>query len=453
MSKLFRTLFLIYTAVISVCLIVLSPLLGISVKYNIFLAIAVLIAAILTLITGSFFILPIKKMQKTTQKITRGDFSSKMDIKSRGELSDLAEELNKVSSDLQNKIFEITRDKNELTAILSNMIEGVIVIGKDEKIILMSPPMTTMLELRSAKTIGRPYWEVIRNEEINILFKEAMSQKKPLCREIAIHFPNESFFTMQISPVLDEEGNLSDIVAVFHDVTESKKLEKMRTEFVANVSHELKTPLTSIKGFVETLMAGAYQDTKSAKRFLEIIQRHAGRLENLVNDLLSLSSIESKDAEMNFESTSIVAALDAVTLLYKPQVEKRNQKLNVEIPKDIPPVLADRQKVEEVFSNLLDNAVKFSPHGGRISIRAKEENSYVCVDIQDNGIGIAEEHLPRLFERFYRVDKSRSKELGGTGLGLAIVKHIIQAHNGKITVQSEPEKGSTFTVYLPKTVS
>ena len=255
----------------------------------------------------------------------------------------------------------------------------------------------------------------------------------------------------KISPViLDNTDQLSQIVAVFHDITEIKNLAKMRSEFVANVSHELKTPLTSIKGFVETLREGAIEDKKNARRFLDIIQLHAQRLENLVEDILSLSAIESREEKWNFQKTSVVPILETIVGLYKDRFSNRELKLNLDLDPGLPAIYIDQPRIEQAFINLLDNAVKFTPAKGSISIKVYSDNGFVRIDFKDSGIGIEQQHLPRLFERFYRVDKGRSRELGGTGLGLAIVKHIVQSHHGKVLVQSEPQKGSTFSVLLPK---
>ncbi len=366
------------------------------------------------------------------------------------ELDEFKEQLDKLSTELQEKISKIAKDKKELEAILSSMMEGVVVINRQETILLLSAPVSGMLELRTKEVVGRPFWEVIRNEEVNSLLKETLLTKKALRKELTTVFPDERYFIAQISPVLDEKNDLSDVVAVFHDITELKKLEKMRTEFVANVSHELKTPLTSIKGFVETLQGEALEDKKTALRFLDIIQKHTQRLENLVTDLLNLSSIESKESPVNPSPVGVNIILDGVISLYKEQLSKKRQEMRVEIPSGISKIYVDKEKIELVFSNLIDNAIKFTPEGGKIFLRATDENGFIRVDVEDTGIGIPPEHLSRIFERFYRVNKSRSRELGGTGLGLAIVKHIVQAHRGKVSVKSDPNKGAVFSVSLPK---
>ena len=359
-----------------------------------------------------------------------------------------AEHLNQMSGELEHKTTAMVQDQNELQTILSSMIEGVIVVDRDERIVLMNGPVYKMLDLRSQDTMGKPYWEVIRNDEINSLLKEAIAFKKSLKKEIQIISPMESHFSMQISCVALNQ-QLSGVVAVFHDISELKKMARMRSEFVANASHELKTPLTTIKGFVETLKEGALSDPPRALQFLQIIDKHTGRLEQLVDDLLSLSAIESKEVDFKFEPTSIGTVIETVKNLSKEMIEKRGHTISVTIEKELPAVLIDRPRMEQVFLNLLDNAIKFTPFGGSIAISAQKEDDFIRVDFKDNGVGIDAAHLPRIFERFYRVDKGRCRDMGGTGLGLSIVKHIVLAHHGKVSVSSEPEKGSTFSVFLP----
>lgn len=415
-----------------------------------FVFMGLIMLVLLLVVTKRLLIDPVKRMQKTSEKVLRGDFTSHFEVGGHNELSQLASNLNEMSLEFRNRILENVSGKNELRAILSSMVEGVIVIGADERILILTKPIVDMLELRSPETVGKPFWEVIRNEQINSLIREALHDKKAVRRQITILSPQEAYFSMQISPILAEETELTGIVAVFHDITELKRLEKIRTEFVANASHELKTPLTSIKGFVETLVDTNLEDRQTVKRFLRIIHDHTKRLENLVNDLLSLSAIESQEEPLGLEPVALASIVENTVGLYKSKIEKKHQELKIEIPKKFPAVLVNQRKIEEAFSNLVDNAVKFTPEKGLIAIRACEGEQYVRLDVEDSGIGIAPEHLPRIFERFYRVDKARSREMGGTGLGLAIVKHIIEKHNGKIEVKSEPEKGSVFSIYLPQ---
>ena len=343
-------------------------------------------------------------------------------------------------------------DRENFETILSSMVEGVIVINDKGRIEHASSNFCQLLELRSKETQHKLYWEVIWNQEINDSIKEALIHKRAVRKEVNIIGPQESFFSMQISPVMDQEDKLVSLIAVFHDITELKKLEKIRAEFVANVSHELKTPLTAIKGFVETLKVSAKDDPVALVRFLDIIDKQTQRLESLVNDLLILSSIESKEVKMSFMAEPLGKIICSVVALQKKIIDDKGHQITVDIPADLPNVLVDRQRMEQVFLNLLDNAVKFTPPAGMISIQARVEHPYVCVEVKDNGVGIPKEHLSRVFERFYRVDRARSREAGGTGLGLAIVHQIVTAHQGKIEVESSPDVGTTFRIFLPSQI-
>ena len=450
MKKTFPKIFLTHLSILFFCFSLLGVTLNVSrFEYLLFVLTALLLSFILSFLVEIFFIRPIKKMQQMASQIAQGHFPERLFLTRKDELGDLAKNLHQMSTELQNKIARIMQDKNELKAILSSMIEGVIVIDKDERILLLTSPMERMLDLRSKEAVGRPYWEVIRHEEINFSLEQALHEKKSLRKEIAVFFPEESHFQMQISCIFLDSGKISGVVAVFHDVTELKKFTKLRSEFVANVSHELKTPLTTIKGFVETLKEGALEDKNNAAKFLEIIEKHTLRLENLVNDLLTLSSIESKEIPLNLEMLPLSSILESAAGLFKERLTNKQLKLSLNIADNLPSLKMDRAKIEQVLENLLDNAIKFTPEGGSISIKASWDNGFVRIDVKDTGIGIEAKHLSRLFERFYRVDKGRSRELGGTGLGLSIVKHIVQLHDGRVAVESEPGKGSMFSIYLP----
>ncbi len=306
-----------------------------------------------------------------------------------------------------------------------------------------------MFEVRSRDWSNKYYWEIIANQTVNEFLREAIKQKEGLRKEIILMHPQEMVFSMQASVVVDLSGQFMSLVAVFHDITELKKYECLRTEFVANVSHELKTPLTSLKGFIETLQGGAIREPAHAARFLDIMAKQTQRLENLVNDLLVLSSLESKNGKMNFVKADMADVINAVVLMKKKQIEEFHHTLTIEIPSSLPMVKMDTQRMEQVFLNLLDNAIKFTSVGGNIIIKTAVEGQFLKVDVIDNGPGIPAEHLNRIFERFWRVDKSRSQETGGTGLGLSIVKHIVEAHQGRVSVESTLGQGAKFSVFLP----
>ena len=392
---------------------------------------------------------PLSNMASLASDIAKGDFSRKIRVDSQDEIGKLASAFNQMAEELRTKIQTITDDRDQMRAVLTSVIEGVVAIDRDERIILFNSAIEKMLNLSGGKVLGKFFWEVIRNNELNVLLKEVMEKRKLQTKELILLFPEEKIFEVHALPIKSEEG-ISGVVAVLHDITEIKRLEKMRIEFVANVSHELRTPLTSIKGFVETLKDGAVDEPENNLRFLNIIETHAERLNNLINDLLELSGMESRETKMEFQQVNLRdLVMDAVSN-FKGVIGRKGHTIEIDFPANFPEVEVDPEKMEQVFSNLLDNAIKFTPEKGRICIRAIDKGKDVQIEISDTGIGIPQEHLPRIFERFYRADKARSREIGGTGLGLSIVKHIIQAHGGKARVESEPDKGSKFYFILPK---
>ena len=418
-------------------IILISSLLGIS------------LALFLSIIISNRFVKPIRRIQDIAEKIIAGDLSQRIIIESKDELGNLAGYLNQMTDELRKRIEVITRDKKELEAILSNMVEGVMVISNNGRVILVNSPIMQMLDIRTTDVQGKHFWEIIRNEEINSLLKKSIETKQSLKKEIHIVGMEESYFEVQTSVILNDVDEILGVVGVFHNITEIKALDRMRSEFTANVSHELKTPLTSIKGFVETLLGGAINDKNKSQKFLNIIKKHTDRLESLIDDLLSIAKIESKEMKMNFKKIDVSVVINKVIDIYKDAMRKKNQTLKIQFKDELPPITADEFKLDHVCSNLLDNAIKFTPNNGTISVTAFLEKDSLRIDFQDTGIGISKEHLPHIFERFYRVDKTRSREMGGTGLGLSIVKHIVETHGGKVLVSSAIEKGSIFSVYLP----
>ena len=411
--------------------------------------IALAIASITSLIISLTITRPLQEMTKVSQKISKGDFSKKLKICRQDEIGQLANSLNLMSEELENKIRVISEDKDKMKVVLSSVIEGIIAIDKEGRIILFNDALKNMTDYSSDRVLGKFHWEIIRNNQLNELLKEVLQKGQPLTQEITIFSPQEKIFRASANP-LTEKNEVWGAVVVLNDITEIKKLEKMRSEFVANVSHELRTPLTSIQGFVETLKDGPINDPGKAQYFLEIIEKQSNRLNNLIEDILQLSKIESQEIIMNLQSINLRDLIDKTISEFKKKIEQKNHKIKINISPQLPLIKADPEQIEVVFRNLLDNAIKYTPNGGEIYISAFEKAENIYIEVADNGIGISAEHLPRIFERFYRVDKDRSRKLGGTGLGLAIVKHIVQAHGGTIGVESKPGKGSKFFFTLPK---
>ncbi|MFH2012022.1 MAG: phosphate regulon sensor histidine kinase PhoR [Pseudomonadota bacterium] len=393
---------------------------------------------------------PLIQMTMAARKMARGDFSELIKTEAKDEVGDLARSFNIMSIELQNKIEILTKQISEKQAILSGMVEGVIAIDRNRRVMLFNSAAEEMFDMPSSKALGKFHWEVVRQSRLNSLFQEVSETRTSKIEEIVLHYAEEKTLRVQAAAIPNKEGKPWAVVAVFHDITQIRNLENMRKDFVANVSHELRTPLTSIKGFVETLKNGALNDPEKSLRFLEIIEKHTERLNRLITDLLDLSQIEIGKTEPNLRPVNLVDLMSRVTSNFEEIAKKKGQKIKVNIPPDLPQVLADEERIETVMENLLDNAVRYTPDNGDIEVSALDKDNSVQIEVTDNGIGIPPRDIPRIFERFYRVDKTRSRESGGTGLGLSIVKHIIEAHGSNLRVESEIEKGSRFIFNLPK---
>ncbi|MEI6084354.1 MAG: phosphate regulon sensor histidine kinase PhoR [Verrucomicrobiota bacterium] len=381
---------------------------------------------------------PIQSMRRMAARVAAGDFAGRAPEYTGGEIGELAGTLNTMSQQLETRVAELTNEKTHLAGILASMIEGVLVVDAAGKIRLTNTALRHAFGITD-EALGKTVLEVFRHAGLAELLATSGA------RELAFTQPSERTFTVQAGQLAGQTG----VVVVFHDITRLKQLENVRKDFVANVSHELRTPLSIIKGYVETLLDAEPPDAATGKQFLETVQRHSRRLEALIDDLLSISALESQQARLDFAPVALPAAIAGVIEELNQRAHDKQTGLTLEIPADLPAVLADGQRLHQVLVNLIDNAIKYTPAGTQVRVSATLKNGHVEICVADNGPGIAAEHLPRIFERFYRVDKARSRELGGTGLGLAIVKHIVQAHNGRVWVESQLEKGSQFYFTLP----
>lgn len=377
-----------------------------------------------------------KKARKTGRKVSGFDTGVSISI------SELSE---RISLQMQST----EREGNQLKSIIESMREGVIVISREENLLLVNDAAKEMFAIDDA-AIGRPYMETVRNPDLQGVISRMQRKKKSATQEISVLYPRERSYlvSVRVSP------RYREIIVVIFDITEFKNLERIKADFVANVSHELRTPLTSIKGYIETLLDKNYDTDAEKKKFLEIIEENTDRLIAIASDLLVLSELESGetdtqdsrkgDEEIDIRETILrsVGSLDSL-------FSKNRVNLSLEIEDGMPPYRANRFLVERMLINLVENSAKYTPADGSVSVRASAQNGSLRIEIEDNGIGIPPEHHERIFERFYRVDKNRSREIGGTGLGLSIVKHIVIQHGGTIALRSAEGEGSTFTVELP----
>jgi two-component system phosphate regulon sensor histidine kinase PhoR len=407
---------------------------------------------------------PIGEMVTAAQRMARGEFREKIHTHANDEVSDLAGVLNQMAVAIEETIRALQDDRAKMAATLTAMREGVMVLASDGTVRLINQAMERMVGRREAEVLGRPYLEVIRQPRLNEFITEVLAHGIASSSEMTFGTSPERIFQMQASPLTQASERSPGLVLVFHDITDLRRLEQTRKDFVANVSHELRTPLTAIKGYVEALQDDAKADPDQRDRFLEIIRAHADRVNLILTDLLLLSKIESGQIPLKQEPVALSGLIDRTVGLLRHLVEQKRHTLNVALPENLPPILGDEERLGQVFSNLLDNAIKYTPERGTVTISAKLSKAEVGVggaplagplptvmevSVTDTGIGIPPQHLPRIFERFYRVDKARSRELGGTGLGLAIVKHLVEGHGGTVTAESPPGGGSRFRVRLP----
>ncbi|HDI00591.1 MAG TPA: HAMP domain-containing protein [Firmicutes bacterium] len=395
-------------------------------------------ALVLACLSSKLLSRPIKDMVDTTKKIASGDFGVRVFAKRKDELGELAAALNEMARKLEDSFASLSTERQELRAILSSTVEGIVVLEEGGRIILANESFKRMFGLPPSIG-GKFYWEILRNPDFKTFVEDISRKGKVEAKEVG--FQDKVYLA---NGVLLEDGRK---VAVFHDITEFKKLERIKADFVANVSHELRTPLTAIKGFVETLEEEA---TPVQQHFLQIIRRHSDRLINLVNDLLILSKLEDRELKLEIQEVNLKDLVSDVLRMFEGRIKEKNLTAELFAEEDNAVIHGDPFLLEQLFINLIDNAIKYNVENGRIELRLSPIDGHMKIEVSDTGIGIAREHLDRIFERFYVVDKGRSRELGGTGLGLSIVKHIVLAHNGRIDVQSEPGRGTTFTVVLPK---
>jgi two-component system phosphate regulon sensor histidine kinase PhoR len=351
---------------------------------------------------------------------------------------------------LKDAIKEISREKDYLQTVLKGMSEGVLVVDRGGRIRMVNEALRKLFPL-PPEVLNRTLLELIRNADLEETIGEALRNGKSSAFELTLpSFPERTFEVNVVGIYSSSEGTpMEGAIAVFHDISRLKELEKVRQDFVANVSHELRTPLTTIKGYAETLLDGALKEDV-AFRFTQIIKKHVDRLTKIVEDLLMLSRIESREFHLNQEALPLQDLINDALDYVREAAEKKKISIDRSEPFPLLNIAVDRNYIEQVLINLIDNAIKYTPDGGRIVISAVErDGKEIEVSVHDNGIGIPKEDLPRIFERFYRVDKGRSQESGGTGLGLSIVKHLVQAHGGKVWVESQFGEGSTFHFTLP----
>jgi two-component system phosphate regulon sensor histidine kinase PhoR len=391
----------------------------------------------------------VRDLTDLTRRMTRGDLGVRSHFLGDDELGDLGRALDQLAGSLATSLGELRAERDLQSRILDGMKEGVLVLDQDDRILLMNPALREML-LLGASDVGKLLIESVRHAELHDVVERARARSATITGELDLPGIKPRRLLIHATALAGEAGG---VLAVFVDVTDLRRLESIRRDFVANVSHELRTPVTAVRSAAETLRDSALKDPdpKAAERFADIIVRNSERLQNLIEDLLELSRLESKEFKLKKERIDLPVVASLVMALFRERAERKGIQLLTEIPSGTPTVETDQRALEQVLSNLVDNAVKYCPSGASVKLRASNggADGMIRLSVEDTGPGISEAHQPRLFERFYRVDAGRSRDVGGTGLGLSIVKHMVEAMGGEVTVRSAVGKGSTFEVRLP----
>jgi two-component system, OmpR family, phosphate regulon sensor histidine kinase PhoR len=397
------------------------------------------------------FTKPLEAATNVAIELSRGNYRARTYVDHQKETSMLSSAINLLAKNLQENLKMQEMQQDRLSTLIESMGSGLMLIDNRGYISLINKAYIETFPVNSDEYLSKQYYDVIEHREITLLIEEIFMTERKVKRQLLLPIGIvRRYFEVAGSPIIGTQNEWKGVLLVFHEITELKKLEQMRKDFVANVSHELKTPITSIKGFSETLLDGAMKDEATLEAFLRIILNESDRLQMLIEDLLDLSRIEQHGFHLNIEELDIVILLNEMITLLKGKAEGKNIVLHLAHEASPIFVKGDYSRLKQVFINLLSNAITYTPTGGYVEIDVKENEEKVYIQIKDTGIGIEKEEIPRIFERFYRIDKARSRNSGGTGLGLAIVKHIVEAHKGSISVTSVKDKGTTFTISLEK---
>ena len=402
---------------------------------------------------------PLSDMANAARQLASGNHHARILTSSRDEVGLLADTLNQMTDELRARIEELSEDRSQLLAMLTSMVEGVLILDARGRVLQVNPALERMFDLTRSEARGRQAAEVFPHPQLTTLISTVLASRAGQEDEIVLS-PGGRCLQIEASIAGGEQDNEACVVLVFHDITELRRLENIRKDFVANVSHELRTPLTSIKGYVEALLDGGKDDPFTSAQFLDIILKQSDRLNLILEDLLQLSKIESGQVSFKREPLHLGTLIERTVATLKPLAEKKGHHLITQVAPNMPIIDGDEDRLVQVLTNLIDNAVKYTPEQGRITVEARpitaqpkiisgDEHTMIELAVADSGIGVPEQDRPRIFERFYRVDKARSRELGGTGLGLAIVKHIVEGHGGQVWVEANRPTGSRFVVRLP----
>ncbi|MBM7568197.1 two-component system histidine kinase PnpS [Paenibacillus sacheonensis] len=405
---------------------------------------------------------PLEQITRVSKRIKNLDYRARVAVKSNDEIGELGLAINAMADSLQDQMARIHQNESQLASVLDNMINGVVMIDAKGTIVLLNRMAEEVLGFSARELVGHHYASAKQQYELSKIIQEAMERREHLRDEVTFYFPEERLLDLNLVPIIEDNDEFGGVLLVLQDVTAIRRLERMRSEFVANVSHELKTPITAVKGFAETLLGGAVDDPETARSFLQIIYDESDRLNRLIGDILELSKIESRRVPLQFSPIELSSFVGKTLELMSAEAVRKQIRISAKVEPGLY-VEADEDRLRQIIMNLLGNGIAYTSEGGSVSIAVEpvhepnavldedglENYEHIRIYISDTGMGIPKKDLPRIFERFYRVDKARSRSSGGTGLGLSIVKHLVELHKGTITVESKLGVGSTFMIELP----
>ncbi|MEK6190310.1 MAG: cell wall metabolism sensor histidine kinase WalK [Carnobacterium alterfunditum] len=414
----------------------------------IFSALALGLTTFVTLIITKRIAKPINDITEVAKSLSAKRYEVRYTGNAYGEVADLGETINDLAISLEEQMQELVQNDKRLYELINHLVIGVMLIDEHRMIKMVNPAMSVILGEDIKEMVGNSYVEATKSYGLSHLIEKTYQKNEKQNDEIYFYYPKDKIVDANIVPIDGKEPGEQNLIVLLYDITEIRRLEKVRTDFVTNASHELKTPITALKGFSETLLDGAMEDKEVLKQFLEIMLAESSRLDFLVNDILELSKLEQKQVPMKVEEINLTEAVKSTFQLVKQKAEEKKMELNI-LEEDKLLITGDSSRLKQILANLINNAVVYTQEGGKVEVTIKKENEYAVIKVSDNGIGIPEDEQDRIFERFYRVDKARSRNFGGTGLGLSIVKYLVENLNGFITVESKIGLGTTFIVKLP----
>lgn len=415
---------------------------------SLFMITSILIALLFTQYWTKQISEPLDHIKRVTEKLSLKEYQSRYKSDSYKEIDDLGSSINHLAISLDSQMKEIEENETQLRELINHLVIGVMVIDNEREIEMVNPAMNEILGEDLYGNIGKQYNKGIYSASLVELIEKAYTKNKLQNQEITIYYPEEKTMDANVVPILGQSGKPINFIVLLYDITEIRRLENIRTDFVANVSHELRTPITAVKGFAETLLDGALNDEEVLVEFLNIIYNESSRLDTMVQDILQLSKLEQRNIMSSIEKVRVSDVVEEIKSVLRQKIELRNIHFKIKEPEALE-IEIDRDQLKQILLNLIANAVVYTPEGGEVAVYIRQISNEAAISVRDNGVGIPKEQQSRIFERFYRVDKARSRNVGGTGLGLSIVKWLLENNNGRITLKSEEKVGTDFTVWLP----